>query len=97
MILELVIAVFMLGGSTHQIRQQAFEELTTSKYTYLECRKVYDHKDIQIDPEIRLSLRLILYYKYSEEFGSLHTDYYDKIDEASLKAAFEREMRFGSE
>jgi len=96
MILELIIMVFLLGGDTHQKRADAFEKIVTSEYTFQECREIYDHKDIQKDPEIKLSLKEILWIKYSEEYGEVHRNYYEEINQESLKAAFDREMEFGS-
>jgi len=91
MILELLILIFMLGANTHDERSAACHKIMISEYSYAECRKIYEHKDIKIDPEIRLTLRDILYFKYTKEYGEIH------YDEDSLKAAFERDMRFGNE
>jgi capsule polysaccharide export protein KpsE/RkpR len=94
MILSLIIAVFMLGSSSFKERKSAKHELINSEYTFLEIKEVYEHKDIQSDPEIRLTLKEILKLKYYKEYVSLHTSSWGRIDYTTLEKAFNSEMKY---
>lgn len=97
MILHIIVLSFLLGSSSYKERTEAKHQLMTSSYTFSQIRKVYDHKDIKADPEIRLTLYDVLKFKYRQEYGELHVDYYDKVDDESLTKAFKQEMKYGSD
>jgi len=97
MILNIILLSFLLGSSSYKVRQEAKHSLIVSEYTFGEIRKVYDHKDIQSNPEIRLTLYDILRSKYNKEYSSLHRDYYENVNKGSLERAFKQEMKYGSD
>ena len=94
-ILNLYLAVALLGSITFGNREKARHKLMISDYTFDQLEEVYYLDFVQRDPETRLTLKVIMWYKFTEDYSSIYVDYYGDIKEELMLEGFEQRMRYG--
>ena len=94
--LVLICYIIGLGDPSYKVREDSRIKLVTSKYKFEQIAILYHAKEIQADPEIRLTLKNVLWVKYREAKLKDLTDEYGDVawyDEDVLKNSFEIDLR----
>jgi hypothetical protein len=95
MLIKLYLAVALLGSVTHKQRTKAYHTLMTSDYTFSQYLEVYNLDFVQNDPETRLSLKDVMWYRFIIEKADDYTNYSGEINEDLMRIGFDIELKFG--